>query len=91
MQGTGPASVSGDNSRFHDGPELPSSHGWLGAARRHNRAGEFGSRQNGVGAATLLRLQEDPPSSIFVNRQLSATSRARAFAPLADKKWILPF
>ena len=38
--------------------------------------------------ATLLCLQEDPPSSIFTTRQLSATSRARAFAPLADQKWV---
>ena len=33
--------------------------------------------------ASLLTLQEDPPASIFVNRQLSSTSRARSFAPLA--------
>ena len=38
--------------------------------------------------ATLLCLQEDPPASVFVNRQLTATSRARAFAPLADQRWI---
>ena len=38
--------------------------------------------------ATLLCLQEDPPSSIFQNRQLSATSRSRSFAPLADQKWV---
>eukprot|EP00435_Cladocopium_sp_Y103_P024841 s3901_g6.t1 len=38
--------------------------------------------------ATLLCLQEDPPAAIFQNRQLSATSRARSFAPLADQRWI---
>ena len=38
--------------------------------------------------ATLLCLQEDPPASIFTNRQLSATSRARSFSPLADQKWV---
>eukprot|EP00435_Cladocopium_sp_Y103_P050295 s1965_g15.t1 len=38
--------------------------------------------------ATLLCLQEDPPASIFINRQLSLTSRARAFAPLADQRWV---
>ena len=38
--------------------------------------------------ATLLCLQEDPPASIFVNRQIAATSRARSFAPLADQRWI---
>ena len=38
--------------------------------------------------ATLLCLQEDPPASIFVTRQLSTTSRTRAFAPLADQRWV---
>ena len=38
--------------------------------------------------ASLLCLQEDAPASIFMNRQLTATSRARAFAPLADQRWI---
>ena len=38
--------------------------------------------------ACLLCLQEDPPISIFQNRALSTTSRSRAFAPLADQKWI---
>jgi len=38
--------------------------------------------------ATLLTLQEDPPSSIFQNRQLSSTSRSRSFAPLADQRWV---
>jgi hypothetical protein len=33
--------------------------------------------------ATLLCLQEDPPSGIFLNRQIASTSRARSFAPLA--------
>lgn len=36
----------------------------------------------------LLTLQEDPPASVFTNRQLSAVSRARAFSPLADQKWV---
>eukprot|EP00435_Cladocopium_sp_Y103_P014245 s1713_g3.t1 len=38
--------------------------------------------------AALLTLQEDPPSSIFINRQTSTLSRARAFSQLADQKWI---
>ena len=38
--------------------------------------------------ATRLCLQEDPPSAIFQNRVLSATSRARSFAPLADQRWV---
>ena len=38
--------------------------------------------------ATLLCLQEDPPSAIYVNRHISSTSRARAFSPLADQKWV---
>ena len=38
--------------------------------------------------ATLLCLQEDPPSSIFMQRQLASTSRAKSFAPLADQRWV---
>ena len=38
--------------------------------------------------ATLLCLQEDPPMSVFQNRQISMTSRARSFAPLADQRWV---
>ena len=38
--------------------------------------------------ATLLCLQEDAPASIFVNRQMMSTSRTRAFAPLADQRWV---
>lgn len=38
--------------------------------------------------AGLLCLQEDVPSSVFTNRQLASTSRARSFAPLADQRWI---
>lgn len=36
----------------------------------------------------LLALTEDPPSSVFTNRTLAASSRARAFAPTADQRWI---
>eukprot|EP00435_Cladocopium_sp_Y103_P017169 s1714_g4.t1 len=38
--------------------------------------------------AALLTLQEDPPSTIFVNRQQSSLSRARAFSQLADQRWV---
>eukprot|EP00435_Cladocopium_sp_Y103_P022327 s2559_g5.t1 len=38
--------------------------------------------------ASLLTLQEEPPSTIFVNRQMSTMSRAKAFSPLADQKWV---
>lgn len=38
--------------------------------------------------ASLLCLQEDVPSGVFMTRQLSATSRSRSFAPLADQRWI---
>ena len=38
--------------------------------------------------ASLLTLQEEPPSTIYVNRQMSSLSRAKAFSPLADQKWI---
>lgn len=38
--------------------------------------------------AAVLSLQEDVPSSIFTNRQTLSTSRSRAFAPLAEQRWI---
>ena len=38
--------------------------------------------------AQVLTFQEDPPSSIFMTRAASQVSRSRAFAPLADQKWI---
>ena len=38
--------------------------------------------------ASVLCLQGDLPSSIFVNRQTTALSRSRSFAPLAHQKWI---
>ena len=44
--------------------------------------------QGRMDLATLLCLQEDPPASIFTNRALSSTSRARSFAPLADQRWV---
>ena len=36
----------------------------------------------------LLTLQEDPPASILTNRQLSQVSRAKAFSPLANQRWV---
>lgn len=36
----------------------------------------------------MLALTEDPPSSLFTNRSLSAYSRGKAFAPLADQRWV---
>lgn len=41
-----------------------------------------------IEVASLLVLQEDPPASIFTNRQVVATSRSRSFSPLADQRWI---
>ena len=38
--------------------------------------------------AAPLTLQEDPPSGIYVNRQQSTLSRARAYSQLADQRWI---
>ena len=38
--------------------------------------------------AQILTLQEDVPASVFTNRQLATTSRARSFAPLSDPRWI---
>ena len=36
----------------------------------------------------LLALTEDPPASLFSNRALALGSRPRAFAPMADQRWI---
>ena len=36
----------------------------------------------------LLSLAEDPPSGVFTNRSLAPLSRGKAFAPLADQRWI---
>ena len=50
---------------------------------------EQGVLDNGrLEIASLLCLQEDVPSGVFMNRQISATSRSRSFAPLADQRWI---
>ena len=38
--------------------------------------------------AQCLTLQEDIPASIFTARQTFQLSRSRAFAPLADQRWI---
>lgn len=38
--------------------------------------------------AQILTLSDDPPTSIFTNRQIHQISRARAFAPLADQRWV---
>eukprot|EP00435_Cladocopium_sp_Y103_P048600 s552_g14.t1 len=36
----------------------------------------------------MLALQEDPPAALFTNRSLATYSRGKAFAPLADQKWV---
>ena len=36
----------------------------------------------------LLALQEDPPAALFTNRTLAGYSRGKAFAPLADQRWV---
>ena len=38
--------------------------------------------------AQVVSLMEDPPASVFTMRQGGQMSRARAFAPLADQRWI---
>ena len=38
--------------------------------------------------AHLLCLQEEPPATVFSNRQANTLARTRAFSPLADQKWI---
>lgn len=41
-----------------------------------------------VDLAQLLCLQEEPPSTVFTNRQGNILAKTRAFSPLADQKWI---
>ncbi len=36
----------------------------------------------------ILTLSEDPPAAVFTNRQVAQLSKARAFSPLADQKWV---
>lgn len=36
----------------------------------------------------LLSLSEDPPSGVFQNRATTSYARGRAFAPLADQRWV---
>ena len=38
--------------------------------------------------ASLLCLQEEPPSTVFTHKQSSVLSKTRAFSPLADQKWV---
>lgn len=49
---------------------------------------EQGVLDNGrLEIASLLCLQEDVPAGVFAHRQIGATSRSKAFAPLADQRW----
>ena len=36
----------------------------------------------------LLALVEDPPASVFSNRSVAPLSRGRAFAPMAEQRWV---
>ena len=56
------------------GTTAPGSRGAAGRAR--------------LDLAQILTLTNDPPASIFTNKQIHQISRARAFAPLADQKWV---
>lgn len=38
--------------------------------------------------ASLLCLQEEPPSTVFSHKPATILSKARAFSPLADQKWV---
>ena len=51
---------------------------------------EQASLDNGsMDVAYLLTLQEEPPTGIMSNRSMMAVGgRARAFAPLADQRWV---
>ena len=77
------AASSHDGLRLFDGGSGERCFGTT--CRGHRTVMPHGGRMD---LATLLTLQEDPPSSIFQNRQLSSTSRSRSFAPLADQRWV---
>ena len=49
---------------------------------------EQASLDGGRMELATLWLQENPPSSIFMQRQLASTTRAKSFAPLADQRWV---
>lgn len=36
----------------------------------------------------ILTLSDDPPSSIFSNKQMMMVGKTKAFAPLADQRWV---
>eukprot|EP00435_Cladocopium_sp_Y103_P010558 s305_g2.t1 len=38
--------------------------------------------------ASLLCLQEEPPSTVFSHKPATILSKARAFSPLADQRWV---
>jgi len=50
---------------------------------------EQGVMDNGrLDIASLLCLQEEPPSSVFSMRNGGLSLRSKAFAPLADQRWV---
>ena len=50
---------------------------------------EQGVMDNGrLDIASLLCLQEEPPSSVFSMRNAGLSLRSKAFAPLADQRWV---
>jgi len=36
----------------------------------------------------ILTMADDPPAAIFTNKQVAQISRAKAFSPLADQRWV---
>ena len=84
--GAGATSIPGDEClRFSDGRQHPCCEGLHRLTCSLHRAKLPRQRANGFSHVVV---QEDPPAAIFQNRQLSATSRAGSFAPLADQRWV---
>ena len=63
---------------------------WSSTFGSDNRADGDGQWQDGCGGSVELAggCARNVPSSIFTNRQTLSTSRSRAFAPLAEQRWI---
>lgn len=86
--GLGPHPLPSDGGDgLHAGREPRGGEGRPGPIGRLHRPGCVMDGRR-FDLAALLTLQEDPLSSIYINRQQSSLSRARAFSPLADQRWV---
>lgn len=71
----------------HPGGELECGEGFGGATCTVGL--EQTALDNGqMDIGLLLALVEDPPAALFSNRAVAPLSRGRAFAPMAEQRWI---